>query len=89
MQERTKQTLWLTAGALATGVVGYAIWFDYKRQNDKDFRRKLDKDRKRTSRDAKKAHKQKQKADEEAIDAVVRDCQRPGVLPTNPAAMEQ
>lgn len=31
----------LTAGAVATGFVGYAIYFDYMRRNSPDFRRSL------------------------------------------------
>lgn len=35
-------TLALAAGAVVlTSVAGYAIWFDYRRQTDKDFRRKI------------------------------------------------
>ncbi|TFK25926.1 MAS20-domain-containing protein [Coprinopsis marcescibilis] len=45
MESRT--TLLSVAALVATGVVAYAIYFDYKRRNDVDFRRKLKKERKR------------------------------------------
>ncbi|KAF9006688.1 MAS20 protein import receptor-domain-containing protein [Cyathus striatus] len=37
----------IAAATLATGVLAYAIYFDYKRRNDPDFRKKLKKEKKR------------------------------------------
>lgn len=39
----TRQVIVGSLAVLATGVVGYATWFDYKRRNDPEFRRKLSK----------------------------------------------
>jgi import receptor subunit TOM20 len=37
----SKATVLTAAAVVATGVVAYAVYFDYKRRNDADFRRKL------------------------------------------------
>lgn len=86
---KTSQILTIGAGTLVAAGVGYAIWFDHKRMNDAAFRKKLNKDKKRTTKAAKKEDAKRQKEDDEAIDAVVKEVQKPGVLPSGPQEMEK
>lgn len=37
----TRSIVLAASATAATGLVAYAAWFDYKRRNDADFRRKL------------------------------------------------
>ncbi|KAJ2930564.1 hypothetical protein H1R20_g6531, partial [Candolleomyces eurysporus] len=46
----SKATVLTAAAVVATGVVAYAVYFDYKRRNDADFRRKLRKEKKRVNK---------------------------------------
>jgi len=42
MSPNRATTIAIGVGAvLLTSVAGYAVWFDYRRQTDKDFRRKI------------------------------------------------
>ncbi|KAJ3775697.1 hypothetical protein FB446DRAFT_637401 [Lentinula raphanica] len=49
MSSRTTSVLTI-AGIAALSVVAYAVYFDYKRRNDVDFRKKLKKDKKRVDK---------------------------------------
>jgi len=48
--ESRSTILTLAAVTVATGVAAYAVYFDYKRRNDVEFRKKLKKDRKRVEK---------------------------------------
>lgn len=41
MARTAGQIALITAGTLATGALGYAIYFDYMRRNSPEFRRSL------------------------------------------------
>ncbi|KAF9585201.1 hypothetical protein BGW38_003446 [Lunasporangiospora selenospora] len=56
---KTSTIVAATVGTLAIATVGYALYFDQKRRNDPDFRRKLKKDRKRAQKLAKDEDKKK------------------------------
>jgi import receptor subunit TOM20 len=57
---RAQTVVALSAGAVVAGALGYAVYFDYKRRTDSEFRRAI-------KRDAKKqARAQKAKAEESA-----------------------
>jgi import receptor subunit TOM20 len=86
---RTSSVLSLTGATLIGGLIGYAAYFDYKRRNDPEFRRKLKKDAKRTSRELKKRSEDKQKYASDLIQKTVDELNRPGVLPTSPAEKEE
>ena len=77
-------TVLTTTGiSLGLAVVGYAIYFDYRRRNDPSFRKLL---RKQTKRSVKAAKREKKAAaDEEnaVLDAIVREVNTPGVLPAD------
>jgi len=49
MTSRTTSVLTI-AGITALGIFAYAVYFDYKRRNDVDFRKKLKKDKKRVDK---------------------------------------
>ncbi|PMD62816.1 protein import receptor MAS20 [Hyaloscypha bicolor E] len=71
-----------TVGTLATGFVAYAVYFDYRRRNDPQFRKQLKKESKRQARAAKEeaeAHTVRQR---EAIRAAVEEAKEEG-FPTD------
>lgn len=41
MTDQRKNVLTIAAVTVATGVLAYAVYFDYKRRNDAQFRKKL------------------------------------------------
>lgn len=86
---KTSQIFSITAGTLLAAGVGYALYFDRKRQSDPAFRKQL-------KRDAKKSRKlEKRQADahkrdvESTIKEIVAEARQPGVLPTSPQEMEK
>ena len=51
----SRTTVIAATALVATGVLAYAVYFDYKRRNDVDFRRKLKKEKKRVNKAAAQA----------------------------------
>ncbi|KAH9927200.1 MAS20-domain-containing protein [Epithele typhae] len=47
---RPSTALTITAVTVLGGLVAYAVWFDHRRRNDKDFRKKLRKDKKKVTK---------------------------------------
>ncbi|CZS88771.1 probable mitochondrial import receptor subunit tom-20 [Rhynchosporium agropyri] len=67
-----------TVGTLATGFVAYAVYFDYKRRNDPQFRKQLKKESKRQAKVAKEeaeAHTTRQR---QAIRSAVEEAKEDG-----------
>ncbi|KAL2066372.1 hypothetical protein VTL71DRAFT_2443 [Oculimacula yallundae] len=67
-----------TVGTFATGFVAYAVYFDYKRRNDPQFRKQLKKESKRQAKAAKEeaeAHTVRQR---QAIRAAVEEAKEDG-----------
>ncbi|KAF9986981.1 hypothetical protein BGZ65_005488 [Modicella reniformis] len=56
---KTSTIVAVTVGTLAIATVGYAIYFDQKRRNNPDFRRKLKKEKKRAMKQIKEEEKKK------------------------------
>ncbi|KAF9205275.1 hypothetical protein BGZ49_004250 [Haplosporangium sp. Z 27] len=56
---KTSTIVAATVGTLAVATVGYAIYFDQKRRNDPEFRRKLKKEKKRAMKQLKEEEKKK------------------------------
>ncbi|KAF9429826.1 hypothetical protein BGZ94_009354 [Podila epigama] len=54
---KTSHIVAATVGTIAVASIGYAIYFDSKRRNDPEFRRKLKKERKRAQKQAKEEEK--------------------------------
>ncbi|KAF5333360.1 hypothetical protein D9611_002674 [Ephemerocybe angulata] len=69
----SKTTLVTVAAVVATGVLAYAVYFDYKRRNDLEFRRKLKKEKKRVN---KSVQQSKQVVEEDAPSEVGEDVLR-------------
>ncbi|KAI7819853.1 MAS20 protein import receptor-domain-containing protein [Gamsiella multidivaricata] len=71
---KTSTIVAATVGVLAVATVGYAIYFDSKRRNDPEFRRKLKKERKRTQKlaaeEAKKLSNKSAQTVEEALASI-------------------
>ncbi|KAF2838967.1 protein import receptor MAS20 [Patellaria atrata CBS 101060] len=69
---KTSTVVTATVGVIATGLLAYAIYFDYRRRTDPDFRKALKRESKKQARAAKEEaetnQKQKRKAIREAID---------------------
>jgi import receptor subunit TOM20 len=86
---RASTVLSVTGVTLVTGFLGYAVYFDYKRRNDPAFRTKLRKDKKRTSKELKRAEQNKKKQVEEAIQRTVEELSKPGALPSDVEGKEQ
>jgi len=57
-----------TSSALAVGLVGYAVYFDYKRRNDVEFRKELRKQQKKAQ-----SYRLKDSADQGSSSAVTKD----------------
>ncbi|KAF9113197.1 hypothetical protein BGX27_002038 [Mortierella sp. AM989] len=68
---KTSTVVAATVGVLAVATIGYAIYFDSKRRNDPEFRRKLKKERKRAQKialeEAKKLSTKSAQTVEEAL----------------------
>ncbi|KAG0366480.1 hypothetical protein BGZ54_005286 [Gamsiella multidivaricata] len=56
---KTSTIVAATVGTLAVATIGYAIYFDQKRRNDPEFRRKLKKEKKRALKHQKEEEKKK------------------------------
>ncbi|KAH6914785.1 protein import receptor MAS20 [Coprinopsis sp. MPI-PUGE-AT-0042] len=55
MDASSRSTVIAAVAVVATGVLAYAVYFDYKRRNDVEFRRKLKKEKKRVNKAAAQA----------------------------------
>lgn len=78
---KLSSVLTAAASTLAVATIGYAVYFDYKRRNDPDFRKKLRKQSKQSVKVAKKELKAAAQQESMMIEKAVRDAAEPGVLP--------
>ncbi|KAI5286308.1 hypothetical protein KEM54_006890 [Ascosphaera aggregata] len=79
---RTSTIVAATAGTIATGLLAYAIYFDYKRQSDPNFRKALKKEGKRLARAVKEESEAQSAQQLEAIKATLAEAQEEG-FPTD------
>ena len=86
---KTSQIVAITAGTFLAAGVGYALYFDHKRQTDPAFRKQLSKDAKRKKKADKKQQQAEKKEVQDAINTVVREARQPGKLPSDPQSMEK
>ncbi|EPQ29635.1 uncharacterized protein PFL1_02854 [Pseudozyma flocculosa PF-1] len=86
---KTSQVVITSLSLLTAGALGYAIYFDYKRQTDATFRKSLKKDSKKTSKASKKEAERRAKAEEAVIQQLLDEIRQPGVLPADIEAKEQ
>lgn len=69
MQAPSRTTVLATIGTLLVGVSAYAVYFDYKRRNDPDFRRLLRRDQKRLAQQRKDSAEQSKLSSRKALKA--------------------
>ncbi|KAI8061174.1 protein import receptor MAS20 [Gongronella butleri] len=60
-----------TAGAVAVLGVSYLVYFDYKRRNDPEFRKKLKRDKKKAAKAAKETEEESKQAKIKLIEKVI------------------
>ncbi|KAK3391036.1 mitochondrial outer membrane translocase complex, subunit Tom20 domain-containing protein [Podospora didyma] len=77
-----------TAAVLATGVLAYAVWFDYRRRTQPEFRRQLRRNERRQARVQKVEAQHSQQAQRQAIKRAVDDAKEEG-FPTSSEEKEQ
>ena len=70
---KLSSVLTAAASTLAVATIGYAVYFDYKRRNDPDFRKKLRKQSKQSVKVAKKELKAAAQQESMMIEKAVRD----------------
>jgi mitochondrial import receptor subunit TOM20 len=67
-----------TIGTVVTGVIGYAIYFDYKRRTDSEFRRQLKKESRRLAKIAKEEKEEEGKKRRQQIREAVDKANKEG-----------
>lgn len=75
---QTSTIVTATVGTFATGLVAYAVYFDYRRRTDPDFRKQLKRESKRQARAAKEeaeAHSSRQR---QALKSIVEEAKEDG-----------
>ena len=77
----------ISVGAVAAGVLAYAVYFDHRRRNDPEFRRQLKRESKRTAREAKAAAEAQGQEQSKNIRAAVERANQEG-FPTDPEQVE-
>ncbi|KAL7417345.1 mitochondrial outer membrane translocase complex, subunit Tom20 domain-containing protein [Mrakia frigida] len=89
MSPNRATTIAIGVGAvLLTSVAGYAVWFDYRRQTDKDFRRKIRKQNKKVSKVVEAENSAKgARTQQDLISAIIEISQEP--TPTTPEESEK
>jgi mitochondrial import receptor subunit TOM20 len=76
-----------SAGVLASGALAYAIYFDYRRRNDAEFRRNLKKQHKKVHKAVEQEAKSAERGQKEKIRRVVQEANDEG-FPTDPEETE-
>lgn len=67
MELPSRTTVFAAVGTVALGVAAYAVYFDYRRRNDPEFRRQIKKEQKRLSSLEKERAKEAQLGDRQAL----------------------
>ncbi|KAK5455984.1 mitochondrial import receptor subunit tom20 [Exophiala xenobiotica] len=79
---KTSTIVSLSVGTVVTGLLAYAVYFDYKRRNDPDFRKALKKESRRQARLAKEEAEVQGKRQKEEIKQAVQEAIEEG-FPTD------
>lgn len=88
MEAPSRTTVLAALGAVVAGVSAYAVYFDYKRRNDPDFRRNLRKEQKRLSNIQREKAREAQMSESDALKRAHRQAKEEP-LPTSPEEREQ
>lgn len=75
------------AGVIASGTVAYAVYFDYRRRSDPEFRKYLKKQQKKVHKSLEENAKANEKAQKEKIRRLVDEANKEG-FPTDPEDTE-
>lgn len=87
---RASTILVATAGALATGFLAYAVYFDHRRRTDAEFRKALKRDNKRQAKAAKEEENAKKEGDIKRIKALLEKANAEGFPdPSSPEEVEK
>lgn len=87
---RTGAIIAATAGALATGFLAYAVYFDHRRRTDAEFRKALKRDNKRQAKVAKEEENAKKEGDIKRIKQLLEKANAEGFPdPSNPEEVEK
>lgn len=76
-----------TAGALATGFLAYAVYFDHRRRTDPEYRKALKRENKRLAKAAKEEENAKKTEDIKRVKELLAEANAEG-YPTNPEEIE-
>ncbi|KAK5947626.1 mitochondrial import receptor subunit tom20 [Knufia obscura] len=79
---KTSTIVSITVGTMVTGVLAYAVYFDYQRRTNPEFRKALKRDAKRQQRKAKEESEMQGKQQREEIKNAVQEAQEEG-FPTD------
>ncbi|KKY29152.1 putative mitochondrial import receptor subunit [Phaeomoniella chlamydospora] len=79
---KTSTIVAASVGTAVTGFLAYAVYFDYKRRNDTEFRKALKRESRRQARAAKEEKEAQGKEQEAAIKQAVDDAKAAGFPPT-------
>ncbi|PWN97819.1 MAS20-domain-containing protein [Tilletiopsis washingtonensis] len=85
---QTRTILSLTGATALAALVGYALYFDHRRQTDASFRKALKRERRRAARQNDAAAGAREKDTARAVEQAVRDVLAPGALPAGTEARE-
>ncbi|KAF2197174.1 protein import receptor MAS20 [Delitschia confertaspora ATCC 74209] len=77
----------ISVGAIVTGFLAYAVYFDHKRRNDVEFRKNLKREAKRTARAAKEEAESQGKEQKKMIRELVEKTNLQG-FPSDPEQVE-
>lgn len=86
-QISTSTVILATAGTLAAGALAYAVYFDYRRRSDPEFRKSLKKQHKKVSKAKEEEAKAAEKGQKERIKQAVEEANEEG-FPRDPEETE-
>jgi len=85
---KTSTIVSISVGTVVTGLVAYAVYFDYRRRNDPEFRKQLKRESRRQARIAKEEAEIQGKQQREEIKSAVQEALEEG-FPTDIEEKEQ
>ncbi|PWZ03195.1 MAS20-domain-containing protein, partial [Testicularia cyperi] len=86
---KTSQIVLTSLSVLGVAGIGYAIYFDHKRQTDPAFRKSLKKDNKKTVKASKREAAKRAKEEDKFIEELLAEVRSPGTFPAGVEEREQ
>lgn len=84
---RTSAIIAATVGVIATGILGYAIYFDHKRRTDPEFRKSLKRESRKLAKAAKEDEEKAKTAQKQRVRELVDEANDAG-FPKDPEETE-